>query len=74
MTHHIRFLGQTALCPPPPQSAIFTLVAALHSQRLIVTESQRADWYQKVRPLVSNGELFDVLREDGQLRAWVPKE
>lgn len=74
ITHHLRFIGQTALCAPPPHSTLFTLVAALHSQRLIVTESQRADWFQKVRPLVSNSELYDMLREDGKLKAWVPKE
>lgn len=74
MSHHVRFLVQSRLAPEPPQSALFTIVSSLHAQRLLATESQRMDYYQKVRPMIGNGELYELLRGDELLREYVPKE
>ncbi|SGY83361.1 BQ5605_C009g05632 [Microbotryum silenes-dioicae] len=70
---HLDFLRQTAITPVPSQSELFTIVAELHALRLLVTDSQRGDYFQRVRTLVSNNDLFEVLKEDDRLKNHVPR-
>ncbi|SCV74696.1 BQ2448_7725 [Microbotryum intermedium] len=70
---HLDFLRQTCITPVPSQSEVFAVVAELHALRLLVTESQRGDYFQRVRTLVSNNDLFEVLKEDDKLKNHVPR-
>lgn len=70
---HFDFLKQTGIEPRPSHDDLFTLLADLHGLRLLVTESQRGDYFQKARLLVEPGELYDVLRADPALKNHVPK-
>jgi ABC-type cobalamin/Fe3+-siderophores transport system ATPase subunit len=75
-TWHLDFLRQTSLLStlsPPSRSELLTLLTHLHSLRLVATESQRLDVFQRVRPAVDEGDLFAALREDEVLRLHVPK-
>lgn len=61
------------ITPVPSQSELFTIVAELHSLRLLGTESQREDYYQRIRSVVENSVLFGVLQEEPMLAKHVPK-
>lgn len=50
-----------------------TLVSQLHAMRLVATESQRLDVFQKVRAGVEEGDVFAALREDELLKGHVPQ-
>ncbi|KAI5477041.1 origin recognition complex subunit 1 [Pseudohyphozyma bogoriensis] len=73
MTWHLDFLRQTAIEPVPSHSDLFTIVSDLHGLRLLATESQRSDYFQRVRSLVENSDLFTVLRQDPALKLHVPR-
>ncbi|GAA5979203.1 hypothetical protein JCM11641_008460 [Rhodosporidiobolus odoratus] len=83
LTWHLDFLRQTSLLPSSSSSSSFsnapnkdellTLLSELHALRLIATESQRLDVFQRVRAGVDEGDLFAALREDEVLAAHVPK-
>lgn len=73
MKWHLDFLRQTAITPIPTQSDLFAIVAQLHSLRLLGTESQRDDYYQRVRSLVDDTDLFAVLKEEKRLSHHVPR-
>ncbi|GAA6012094.1 hypothetical protein JCM11491_001748 [Sporobolomyces phaffii] len=76
LTWHDTFLRQTHLVPPssfPSKSDLATLIAELHSMRLVATESQRLDVFQRVRAGVEEGDVFAALREDELLKNHVPQ-
>ncbi|GAA5894655.1 hypothetical protein JCM6882_006648 [Rhodosporidiobolus microsporus] len=79
LTWHLDFLRQTSLLPsssalgPPTKDELLTLLAQLHALRLVATESQRLDVFQRVRAAVDDGDLFAALRECEVLKAHVPK-
>ncbi|GJN88674.1 hypothetical protein Rhopal_001640-T1 [Rhodotorula paludigena] len=77
LTWHLDFLRQTSLCTSatasPTKAELFALVAQLHALRLVATESQRLDVFQRVRANVDEGDLFAALREDEVLKGHVPK-
>lgn len=66
-------MRQTALEPVPSHSDLFDIAADLHGLRLIATESQRGDYFQKVRAMIANDDLFEVLKLEDQLKRHVPK-
>ncbi|GAA5938692.1 hypothetical protein JCM3775_001963 [Rhodotorula graminis] len=75
---HGDFVRQAALVDaralyPASRSELVGVVAQLHAQRLVATESQRLDVFQRVRACVDEGDLFAALREDEVLKAHVPK-
>ncbi|BGP45913.1 Origin recognition complex, subunit 1 [Rhodotorula kratochvilovae] len=75
LTWHLDFLRQTALCAGdgPTKMELVGIVAQLHALRLVATESQRLDVFQRVRASVDEGDLFAALREDETLKGHVPK-
>lgn len=73
MTWHLDFLRQTGLTPVPSHEDLFTFLADLHGLRLVATESQRGDYFQRCRGLVEEGDLFGWLREDPVLKNHIPK-
>ncbi|GAA5848114.1 hypothetical protein JCM8547_004414 [Rhodosporidiobolus lusitaniae] len=77
LTWHLDFLRQTSLLPssvsPPSKSELFAVLAQLHALRLVATESQRLDVFQRVRATVDEGDLFAALREDELLKGSIPK-
>ncbi|BGO89446.1 hypothetical protein NBRC10512_006633 [Rhodotorula toruloides] len=77
LTWHLDFLRQTSLCSTPSsapsKNELVSLLSQLHALRLVTAESQRLDVFQRVRPAVDEGDLFAALREDGILKAHVPK-
>jgi hypothetical protein len=77
LSWHDTFLRQTHLLPSstayPSKSDLMTLVAQLHAMRLLATESQRLDVFQKVRAGVEEGDVFAALREDELLKNHVPQ-
>lgn len=72
MSWHLHFLERAQIEPKPSQTQLFTLLAELHAMRLLVTESQRNDYYQLIRPLVQTGDLFEMLREVPEIAKYVP--
>ncbi|GAA6063239.1 hypothetical protein JCM10212_000341 [Sporobolomyces blumeae] len=56
----------------PSKSELLTLVSHLHAMRLVATESQRLDVFQRVRAAVDEGDVFAALREDDLLKNHVP--
>ncbi|GAA6050067.1 hypothetical protein JCM3770_001353 [Rhodotorula araucariae] len=78
LTWHLDFVRQTALCAAAPadaptKSELVGIVTQLHALRLVATESQRLDVFQRVRATVDEGDLFAALREDETLKGHVPK-
>ena len=73
MAWHLDFLRQTGLSPVPSHDDLFTFLADLHGLRLVATESQRGDYFQRCRGLVEEGDLFGWLREDPVLKTHIPK-
>ncbi|GAA5951775.1 hypothetical protein JCM3765_003115 [Sporobolomyces pararoseus] len=77
LSWHDTFLRQTHLLPSssayPSKSDLMTLVSQLHAMRLLATESQRLDVFQKVRAGVEEGDVFAALREDDLLKNHVPQ-
>ncbi|KAM0752896.1 origin recognition complex subunit 1 [Meredithblackwellia eburnea MCA 4105] len=67
------FLRQTGITPVPSHADFFDIVAKLYSLRLIATESQRYDYFQRLRSLVENDELLEVLKDDSVLKKYLPK-
>ncbi|GAA5889888.1 hypothetical protein JCM16303_001490 [Sporobolomyces ruberrimus] len=73
---HDNFLRQTHLLSStayPSKSDLMTLISQLHSMRLVATESQRLDVFQKVRAGIEEGDVFAALREDELLKNHVPQ-
>ncbi|GAA5911697.1 origin recognition complex subunit 1 [Sporobolomyces salmoneus] len=74
---HDTFLRQTHLLPSstsyPSKSDLMTLIAQLHAMRLVATESQRLDIFQKIRAGVEEGDVFAALREDELLKNHIPQ-
>ncbi|KAK4700787.1 origin recognition complex subunit 1, partial [Phenoliferia sp. Uapishka_3] len=71
---HLDFLKQTCIEPVPSHEDLFSIVAELHSLRLVVTESQRGDYFQRISSLVENSDLFDALKaDDCELKRHVHK-
>ena len=70
---HLDFLRQTAIDPIPSHDELFTTLSTLHSLKLIATESQRLDYFQKVRSLVEDSDLFLALKEEPLLKKHVPR-
>lgn len=73
MQHHLSFLSRASLTPIPSQSELFTLLASLHSLRLLASDSTRLDYFAKVRALVEDVDLFAALAEEPELKSYVPK-
>ncbi|GAA6029380.1 hypothetical protein JCM8097_003646 [Rhodosporidiobolus ruineniae] len=71
LTWHLDFLRQTSLLPSPSmlptKAELLALLAQLHALRLVATENQRLDVFQRVRATVDEGDLFAALREDEML-------
>lgn len=73
MHWHFDFLRQTAITPTPSHEDLFAIATDLHSLRLVVTDSQRCDYFQTVRSLVEDGDLIGVLKEEPLLKKHLPK-
>ena len=70
---HLDFLRQTAINPVPSHDELFTSLSTLHSLKLVATESQRIDYFQKVRSLVEDSDLFAALSTEPVLARHVPR-
>ncbi|GAA5933067.1 origin recognition complex subunit 1 [Sporobolomyces koalae] len=78
LSWHDNFLKQTHLLSSaagtgPSKSDLLTLVSELHAMRLLATESQRLDVFQKVKLGIEDGDVFAALREDEVLKNHVPQ-
>ncbi|GAA5822726.1 hypothetical protein JCM11251_004357 [Rhodosporidiobolus azoricus] len=60
-------IASSSAISPPTKDELLTLLAQLHALRLVATESQRLDVFQRVRAGVDEGDLFAALREDEML-------
>ncbi|GAA6023834.1 hypothetical protein JCM10207_005390 [Rhodosporidiobolus poonsookiae] len=88
LTWHLDFLRQTGLLSSvspasstsspsalvaPTKTELLGLLAQLHALRLVATENQRLDVFQRVRAGVDEGDLFAALRECETVGKHVPK-
>jgi hypothetical protein len=67
MRYHLRFCQQVGFEPVPSHDALFAILKRLASMRLLVAESGRLDYWQRVQPNVRDTDLELVLRGDKDL-------
>jgi hypothetical protein len=71
MRYHLRFCRQIGFDPVPSHDALFAILKRLASMRLLVAESGRLDYWQRVQPNVRDADLELVLRGDKDLSRHV---
>jgi len=73
LTWHLDFLRQTTIEPVPSHPELFAVAVELHGLRLVATESQRLDYFQRVRSMVGDSDLFEALRQEPALKLHIPR-
>jgi hypothetical protein len=69
---HLDFCRQISLRDIPSHDQLFTTLATLHTLRIVVTESQRLDYYQRVRTLAADSDIFAALETESILLRHLP--
>lgn len=68
--YHLDFCRMQGLGPPSHED-IFASIATLHAMHLVTAESQRLDYFQRVRSLVHAPDVIGALKEDAKMKHYI---